>query len=175
MNWASLVIQMVKNAGDPGSICGPGRPLEKGTATHSSILAWRIPWTEELAGCSPWSHQESDTTEQHFHFFFSIWTSDLRKTNLALRFTSMLRSMRIFYYLRLLNGFKINKGHTVNDGIVYEPCHLARNFSWCQDLSPSTWHQVFQQISQKYQYCFFSRNLELSGRIWLSRWDLNRD
>ena len=72
MNWASLVIQMVKNAGDPGSICGPGRPLEKGTATHSSILAWRIPWTEELAGCSPWSHQESDTTEQHFHFFFSI-------------------------------------------------------------------------------------------------------
>ena len=129
-------------------------------ATHSSILAWRIPWTEELAGCSPWSHQESDTTEQHFHFFFSIWTSDLRKTNLALRFTSMLRSMRIFYYLRLLNGFKINKGHTVNDGIVYEPCHLARNFSWCQDLSPSTWHQVFQQISQKYQYCFFSRNLE---------------
>ena len=25
-------------------------PLEKGTATHSSILAWRIPWTEELGG-----------------------------------------------------------------------------------------------------------------------------
>ena len=25
-------------------------PVEKGTATHSSILAWRIPWTEELSG-----------------------------------------------------------------------------------------------------------------------------
>ena len=25
-------------------------PLEKGMATHSSILAWRIPWTEELGG-----------------------------------------------------------------------------------------------------------------------------
>ena len=25
-------------------------PLEKGTATHSSVLAWRIPWTEELGG-----------------------------------------------------------------------------------------------------------------------------
>ena len=25
-------------------------PLEKGTATHSSILAWRIPWTEDLSG-----------------------------------------------------------------------------------------------------------------------------
>ena len=28
--------------------------LEKGTATHSSILAWRIPWTEEPGGLSPW-------------------------------------------------------------------------------------------------------------------------
>ena len=33
-------------------------PLEKGKATHSSILAWRVPWT------SPWGHKESDTTEQ---------------------------------------------------------------------------------------------------------------
>ena len=33
------------NAGDLGSILGLGRSLEKGTATHSSILAWRIPWT----------------------------------------------------------------------------------------------------------------------------------
>ena len=30
-------------------------PLEKEMATHSSILAWRIPWTEDLAGYSPWS------------------------------------------------------------------------------------------------------------------------
>ena len=37
--------------------------LEKGTATHSSILAWRIPWTEEPGGYSPWGHKESDTTE----------------------------------------------------------------------------------------------------------------
>ena len=28
-------------------------PLEEGTATHSSILAWRIPWTEDLVGHSP--------------------------------------------------------------------------------------------------------------------------
>ena len=32
------------NAVDPSSIPGLGRPLEKGKATHSSILAWRIPW-----------------------------------------------------------------------------------------------------------------------------------
>ena len=35
------------SAGDLGSISGLGRALEKGTATHTSILAWRIPWTEE--------------------------------------------------------------------------------------------------------------------------------
>ena len=34
------------NAGDPSSIQGSGRPLEKRMATHSSIPAWRIPWTE---------------------------------------------------------------------------------------------------------------------------------
>ena len=38
-------------------------PLEKGLATHCSILAWRIPWTESLAGYSPWNHKESDMTE----------------------------------------------------------------------------------------------------------------
>ena len=38
--------------------------LEKGMATHSSILAWRIPWTEKLVGYSPWGSKASDTTEQ---------------------------------------------------------------------------------------------------------------
>ena len=35
------------NVGDPGSIPGLGRSPEKEMATHSSILAWKIPWTEE--------------------------------------------------------------------------------------------------------------------------------
>ena len=33
-------------------------------ATHSSILTWRIPWTEEPCGHSPWGHKELDTNEQ---------------------------------------------------------------------------------------------------------------
>ena len=33
-------------------------------AAHSSLLAWRIPWTEEPAGYSPWCRKETDTTEQ---------------------------------------------------------------------------------------------------------------
>ena len=51
--WASLVAQLVKtacNTGDPGSIPGSGRSLEEGMATLSSILAWRIPWTEQSDG-----------------------------------------------------------------------------------------------------------------------------
>ena len=39
-------------------------PLEKGMATHSSILVWRIPWTKDLVGYSPWGHKESDLTEK---------------------------------------------------------------------------------------------------------------
>ena len=67
--WASLVAQTVKNlpanAGDLDSIPGSGRdPLEKEIATHSSILAWRIPWTEELGRLWSMGHKESDTTER---------------------------------------------------------------------------------------------------------------
>ena len=32
-------------------------------ATHSSILAWKIPWTEKLVGYSPWACKELDVTE----------------------------------------------------------------------------------------------------------------
>ena len=38
------------NAEDPGSIPVSGNPLEKEMATHSSIVAWEIPWTEEPGG-----------------------------------------------------------------------------------------------------------------------------
>ena len=38
-------------------------PLEKEMATHSSIRAWRIPWTEETGRLQSVGSQESDTTE----------------------------------------------------------------------------------------------------------------
>ena len=37
--------------------------LEKEMATHSSVLAWRIPGTGSLVGCRLWGHIELDTTE----------------------------------------------------------------------------------------------------------------
>ena len=51
------------SAGDSGSIVGWEDPLEKGTATHSSILAWEIPWTEEPGGLQFMRLQEWDTAE----------------------------------------------------------------------------------------------------------------
>ena len=52
--WASLGAQMVKNLPAKQETwvqsLGWEYPLEKGMATHSSILAWRIPWTENPGG-----------------------------------------------------------------------------------------------------------------------------
>ena len=42
-------------------------PLEEEMTTHSSILAWKIPRTEELGGFSPWGRRESDRTEATSH------------------------------------------------------------------------------------------------------------
>ena len=54
------------SVGDPGLIPGLGRSLEKGMATHSSILAWRIRF-------SLWRHKELDTTERiSLSFLFSV-------------------------------------------------------------------------------------------------------
>ena len=51
------------NAGDTGLIPGLGRSLEEEMATHSSILAWRIP-QRSLVGYSAWGCKKSDKTEQ---------------------------------------------------------------------------------------------------------------
>ena len=42
---------------------GQEEPLEKGMVPHSSILAWKIPWAEELVGYSPWGYKELGMTK----------------------------------------------------------------------------------------------------------------
>ena len=63
-----LVAQTVKNLPTMQETRVPSLdqedPLEKGMATHYSILAWRIPWAEEHGGLSPRGRKESDTNEQ---------------------------------------------------------------------------------------------------------------
>ena len=79
--WASLVTQMVKNlpAVQETQVQSLGRedPLGEEMATCSSILAWRIPWTEDLVGYGPWGLKESDTTEQLTHTCLGLALSTL--------------------------------------------------------------------------------------------------
>ena len=67
------MVLMIKNLpavqGAQVQFLGQEDPLEKGMATHSSILAWEIPWTEEPSWYSPWGYKQSDMTEHlSFHF-----------------------------------------------------------------------------------------------------------
>ena len=78
----SVVKNPLANAGDVGWIPGREDPLEKQMATHSSILAWRIPWTEEPGRLRSMGLQESDMTErlitQHIIYISSILYFSLR-------------------------------------------------------------------------------------------------
>ena len=68
---SDYVAQTVKNlpAMQETQVQSPGQedPLEKGMATYSSILAWRIPWTEEPGGLQSMGLQESDMTERLYN------------------------------------------------------------------------------------------------------------
>ena len=63
MEWASLVVQLVKNLAAMQETwvqsLGPENLLEKEMATHSRIVAWKVPWTEEpgRVGYNPWGHE----------------------------------------------------------------------------------------------------------------------
>ena len=55
----SVVKNLPVNAGDRSLILGPGRSLEEEMATHFSVLAWRIPWTEESGGLQSMGSQRA--------------------------------------------------------------------------------------------------------------------
>ena len=74
--WASHVAQLVKNPPVMWETwdqsLGGGDPLEKGKATHSSILAWRIPWTVQSFGLQRVRHEwatELNWADAHIHIF----------------------------------------------------------------------------------------------------------
>ena len=64
----------VYNAGDPGSIPGLRRPLEKEMAMHSSTIAWKIPWTEEPGKATVHGVTKSRTRLSNFTFTFPCFT-----------------------------------------------------------------------------------------------------
>ena len=62
--------------------------LEKEMATHSSIIVWRVPWTEDLGSYNLWGCKESDMTEQLIHActhtHTHIYNSAMRKKEILL-------------------------------------------------------------------------------------------
>ena len=103
--WVSLVVQMVKNlpAMQQTWVLSLGQedPLEKGMATHFSIFAWRIPWTEgpvRLQSMGPQSRtQLSDfhsTTEQKVPSIYSMAIPVL-KTEVVERAPKIERSLHV--------------------------------------------------------------------------------
>ena len=109
--WASPVAQLVKH---PRAMqealvrfLGWEALLEKGWATHSSILAWRIPWTVN----SPWGRRESDATERlslHLqkHTLVSVATLPHRfNTHMGLGYTGAPSFMQPVHYSWLFHCF----------------------------------------------------------------------
>ena len=86
--WASLVAQMVKNLPAMQEIqvwsLGWDYPLEKGMATHSSVLAWRIPWPEEPGRVQSLGSQRvrHDWVTNTFSSFYlpHLWSHGLART-----------------------------------------------------------------------------------------------
>ena len=67
-----MVKNLPANAGVVGSIPGLGRSPGGRKATHYSVLAWEILWTEESHGYGSWDPSELDTTDQLTHSFIHI-------------------------------------------------------------------------------------------------------
>ena len=96
---ASLVAQMVKHlpAMQETRVWSQGqeKPLEKGMATHSSILAWTIPWTEEPGGLRSMGSQRVGQTERltlAFRHCSGFWVcSDTRNRQTSFTSSPTLR------------------------------------------------------------------------------------
>ena len=88
---ASLIAQLVKFPPAmweaPVQFLGWENPLEKGQATHSSILAWRIPWTVHRVA-------KSQTRLSNFHFHFAPWKKSYDKPRQLIKKQTLLYQQR---------------------------------------------------------------------------------
>ena len=86
--------------------------LEKGTVTHSSILAWRIPWMRGLAGYGPWSHKELDMTEW---LTVSLSRTKVKENLFMIALNVCMKKIYICYFSLCFTGQKKRNGHTLKD------------------------------------------------------------
>ena len=98
--------------GDLGSIPGLRDPLEKKTATHASVLVWKIPWTEKPGRHSPWSCKKSDTIEQLTSFLLDDLEKHLPKISSEIQHEQWKKCYiaYIHYHMeKVLNGYYKNR------------------------------------------------------------------
>ena len=118
---ASLVAQTVKNLPAVQETwvqsMGWEDPLEEGMATHSSILAWRIPRTEEPSKVYPWDYKESDMSDLHTQtmslYIYTISSLSIhlsRILSLSIIITQVVKFLLILFYGNLQEtSFKVIK------------------------------------------------------------------
>ena len=87
--WKSYILWAVPVGASYPSYIWSRKFLEKGMATHSSILTWRIPWTEEPGGLQSMGSQELDTTEWLTHTH-SSYTWSRKFTSFKVGLTSLI-------------------------------------------------------------------------------------
>ena len=112
-HWASLVVQFAKNLPAMQETWVPSLgwedPLEKGMATHSSILAWRIPWTEEPGGLQTMGSQRvgHDWATFTFTLFHGCSTRSLPRSQNGLSIfcasNTFHKAVNISFNLAVLN------------------------------------------------------------------------
>ena len=79
-------------------------PLEKGMVTHSSTLAWKIPWTEEADGLRSIGHKKSDTTEHactqllYDQTSWSVKSCGLLEVLLQTKLVEVMKFQLIFFF-----------------------------------------------------------------------------
>ena len=140
---ASLVVQAVKN---PPAMqkawvrfLGWKDPLEKGTATHSSILAWRIPWTEEPGGL-----QSMGSQRVGHNWALSIHFLKLNRSSQNLT-VSWSWSVFIFVFFLLLHQlFQLIEYHVIfsfsMSACLASICIIHANIDWTDDPKLSRKH-----------------------------------
>ena len=116
------------NAGDAGSIPGSERSPGRGHAAHSSILAWRIPWTEESAGLLSMGSQRAGHD-------WRDWAPAYKKARMV---TSSLQSAHN------LNDILLGQEKWIN--LKKSPCLKVKKLR--NLIMPSEWTKVWDKISQ---------------------------
>ena len=177
--WASQVAQWVKNLPAMQEIqekcvqfLVQEDPLEEGTATHSSILAWRIPWAEEPGGLQSIGHKESDATQVSTHTLHYVSIVE------ALCISSYLFSKELtalcsrLSFQACLYGHLPYKTETASppnkwEGWLFltikDPVSLISGFLFCADITRTgiTWYSLLWSVGTETQKNNARNNIQL--------------